>query len=296
MPESGQMIEPALSCPNFTSVVRDAVWGGLGKAKGGVQAAKRPSGPSHKRCERACIRARCSLFARLSTSTVPYHNFRTPLLIHITSIHKSQQRQTRRPHPETRHHRTVPTMSELFDSYASDLQQLKDGIRQKLDQAKSQNGEAKKSTLRRAEMELEEADEVISQMDIEVQGFPQSVRSRYSVQIRGFKQEVQNLNKEVRAGLSSGAGRGGFNAAYADDDADLEAADSATANRQRLLQGTASLEDGTRRLEESNRLALETEDLGADILRDLRSQREQIENSRDTVSSTEFHLFEINTC
>lgn len=186
-------------------------------------------------------------------------------------------------------------MSELFDSYASDLQQLKDGIRQKLDQAKSQNGEAKKSTLRRAEMELEEADEVISQMDIEVQGFPQSVRSRYSVQIRGFKQEVQNLNKEVRAGLSSGAGRGGFNAAYADDDADLEAADSATANRQRLLQGTASLEDGTRRLEESNRLALETEDLGADILRDLRSQREQIENSRDTVSSTEFHLFEINT-
>lgn len=178
-------------------------------------------------------------------------------------------------------------MSELFDSYASDLQQLKEGIRQKIDRAQSQNGEAKKSTLRRAEMELEEAEEVISQMDIEVQGFPQSVRSRYSVQIRGFKQEVQGLTKEVRAGLSSGAGaRGGYDAAYADDDADLEAADSATANRQRLLQGTASLEDGTRRLEESNRLALETEDLGADILRDLRSQREQIENSRDTVSAS----------
>ncbi|GAC95146.1 vesicle transport protein [Pseudozyma hubeiensis SY62] len=176
-------------------------------------------------------------------------------------------------------------MSELFDSYASDLDQLKQGIRQKLEQAKSQNGEAKKSTLRRAEMELEEADEVISQMDIEVQGFPQSVRSRYSVQIRGFKQEVQALTKEVRSGLSSSSGgsRGAYDPAYADDDADLEAADSATANRQRLLQGTASLEDGTRRLEESNRLALETEDLGADILRDLRSQREQIENSRDTL-------------
>ncbi|GAC77144.1 hypothetical protein PANT_24d00062 [Moesziomyces antarcticus T-34] len=177
-------------------------------------------------------------------------------------------------------------MSELFDSYASDLQQLKDGIRQKIDSAKSQNGEAKKSTLRRAEMELEEAEEVISQMDIEVQGFPQSVRSRFSVQIRGFKQEIQGLTKEVRAGLassSSGSGGAAYNPAYADDDADLEAADSATANRQRLLQGTASLEDGTRRLEESNRLALETEDLGADILRDLRSQREQIENSRDTL-------------
>ena len=187
-------------------------------------------------------------------------------------------------------------MSELFDSYASDLQQLKQGIRQKLEQAKSQEGEAKKSTLRRAEMELEEADEVISQMDIEVQGFPQSVRSRFSVQIRGFKQEVQALTKEVRSGLSSssaGGARGGYDPAYADDDADLEAAGSATANRQRLLQGTATLEDGTRRLEESNRLALETEDLGADILRDLRSQREQIENSRDTVSVNLCHLHQV---
>lgn len=176
-------------------------------------------------------------------------------------------------------------MSELFDSYASDLEQLKQGIRQKLDQAKSQNGEAKKSTLRRAEMELEEADEVISQMDIEVQGFPQSVRSRFSVQIRGFKQDLQTLTQQVRAGLSpsSRGSRGAYDAAYADEETDLEAADGATANRQRLLHATASLEDGTRRLEESNRLALETEDLGADILRDLRSQREQIENSRNTL-------------
>ena len=50
------------------------------------------------------------------------------------------------------------------------------------------------------------------------------------------------------------------------------------------MQGTSTLEDGSRRLQESNRLALETEDLGADILRDLRGQREQIENSRTTVS------------
>ncbi|PWZ01274.1 V-snare-domain-containing protein [Testicularia cyperi] len=177
-------------------------------------------------------------------------------------------------------------MSELFDSYASDLQQLKDGIRSKLDQASSQSGEPQKSTLRRAEMELEEAEEVISQMDIEVQGFPQSVRSRYAVQIRGFKQEIEKLNKEVRSSLSSGKGGAGFTTGgYTDDDRDLEsggAGDSA-AQRQRLLQGTTMLEDGTRRLEESNRLALETEDLGADILRDLRSQREQIENSRDTL-------------
>ena len=53
--------------------------------------------------------------------------------------------------------------------------------------------------------------------------------------------------------------------------------------RQRLLQGTSLLENGTERLAASTRLALETEDIGANILQDLRSQREQIEHSRDTV-------------
>lgn len=35
---------------------------------------------------------------------------------------------------------------------------------------------------------------------------------------------------------------------------------------------------------DSQRIALETEEQGADILRSLRGQREQIQNARDTVS------------
>lgn len=67
-------------------------------------------------------------------------------------------------------------------------------------------------------------------------------------------------------------------------DGDEEASgDSAPSQRQRLLQGTSLLEQGNERLAASTRLALETEDIGANILQDLRGQREQIEHSRDTV-------------
>lgn len=59
---------------------------------------------------------------------------------------------------------------------------------------------------------------------------------------------------------------------------------SAYSARTRLLQGTETLSDGSRRLENAQRIALETEDVGADILRNLRGQREQIEHTRDTVS------------
>ena len=55
-------------------------------------------------------------------------------------------------------------------------------------------------------------------------------------------------------------------------------------DRARLLAGTAKLDEGTRRLEESQRIAMETEQTGADILLNLRGQREQIEHARDTVS------------
>ncbi len=45
-----------------------------------------------------------------------------------------------------------------------------------------------------------------------------------------------------------------------------------------------SIRAGSRRLDNAHRIALETEDVGADILRNLRGQRETIENTRDTVS------------
>lgn len=54
--------------------------------------------------------------------------------------------------------------------------------------------------------------------------------------------------------------------------------------RSRLLSATEKLSEGQQRLEDSHRIALETEELGTGILRDLRSQRDTLEHTRDTVS------------
>jgi vesicle transport through interaction with t-SNAREs protein 1 len=80
-----------------------------------------------------------------------------------------------------------------------------------------------------------------------------------------------------RSDLLSGPGVPNPDDPYSDDP-------SAFSSRTRLLQGTETLQDGSRRLENAQRIALETEDVGADILRNLRGQREQIEHTRDTVS------------
>ncbi|GAW07684.1 vesicle transport v-snare protein vti1 [Lentinula edodes] len=176
---------------------------------------------------------------------------------------------------------TSPTA--LFDSYEQDFKQFIETIREKLEGDENQDGEQRKASLRRVEMELDEADEMVSQMDIEIQGIPQSIRPQYQNRLKSAKADLSRFKKTFKD-LSAQLARSSLLASstprpgYSSDDPYGSSSD-----RSRLLAGTALLEDGTKRLQDSQRLALETEDLGADILSNLRVQREQIENSRSTL-------------
>ncbi|KAJ3810634.1 vesicle transport v-snare protein vti1 [Lentinula aff. lateritia] len=176
---------------------------------------------------------------------------------------------------------TSPTA--LFDSYEQDFKQFIETIREKLEGDENQDGEQRKASLRRVEMELDEADEMVSQMDIEIQGIPQSIRPQYQNRLKSAKADLSRFKKTFKD-LSAQLARSSLLASttprpgYSSDDPYGFSSD-----RSRLLAGTTLLEDGTKRLQDSQRLALETEDLGADILSNLRVQREQIENSRSTL-------------
>ncbi|KAL4244229.1 VTI1 family protein [Abortiporus biennis] len=174
----------------------------------------------------------------------------------------------------------------LFDSYEQDFKQIISSIRDKLDgEAKGESAEQRKAALRRVEMELDEADEMISQMEIEIQGIPQSLKASFQSRLKSSKNDLtryKKLSKDVhsqiaRTDLLSRASPSG-GATFSSDEPY-----GPNGDRQRLLAGTTILEDGSRRLLDSQRIALETEEQGADILRSLRGQREQIENARDTL-------------
>jgi vesicle transport through interaction with t-SNAREs protein 1 len=120
-------------------------------------------------------------------------------------------------------------------------------------------------------------------MEIEIQGIPQSIRPKYQSRIRTSKADLaryKKLSREMHAQASRAdlfSSRGGVGAPATSDEP------YGSSDRARLLAGTTILEDGSRRLQESQRIALETEEQGADILRSLVGQREQIENARNTV-------------
>lgn len=119
-------------------------------------------------------------------------------------------------------------------------------------------------------------------MEIEIQGIPQSIRPSYQTRIKTAKSDLQRYKKLSKDTLAQAnrsdllGARGGLGGPTSDEP-------YGSSDRTRLLAGTALLEDGSRRLQDSQRIALETEEQGADILRSLRGQREQIQNARDTV-------------
>lgn len=172
----------------------------------------------------------------------------------------------------------------LFDSYAQDFQQLISSVREKVE-APGTNGEQRKAALRRVEMELDEADEMISQMEVEIQSMPQSVRGTYNTRVRTLKTELARWKKSAKDLHLQSSRSELFN--HSTSGGDDPYADDAANQRTRLLAGTQSLNDSSRRLEDSHRIALETEDVGADILRSLRVQREQIENTRETLQTAD---------
>ncbi|KAL0959339.1 hypothetical protein HGRIS_014601 [Hohenbuehelia grisea] len=179
----------------------------------------------------------------------------------------------------------------LFDSYEQDFQILIQGIKAKLDgEGLSAHGgvrlaEQHKSSLRKVELELDEADDVLSQLQLTLQSIPKSLRSPYVSRLNASKAELtksKNRSRELHAAVSRTQLLGGPKFGASSDDPYGERSE-----RQRLLAGTETLSDGNRRLLDSQRIALETEEQGADTLRALRQQREQIENSRNTLNSAD---------
>ncbi|KAF9577680.1 hypothetical protein BGW38_006960 [Lunasporangiospora selenospora] len=180
--------------------------------------------------------------------------------------------------------------SELFESYEQDFEAVKVSINERLNAAGNQTGEPRKQALRTVDRELDEAAEIVQQMDMELLNLPQGSRTRLQARLRGYKSELERLKQTQRRAQSTSRTTsdrdellGGFGSGT-----DLDAA--SMDQRTRLLDGTDRLAESSRRLQNSHKIALETEAIGAGVLTDLRVQREQIINTRNTLHEADSNI------
>ncbi|KAK6528217.1 hypothetical protein TWF281_009465 [Arthrobotrys megalospora] len=174
--------------------------------------------------------------------------------------------------------------SELFASYEADFKLVQADINQKLEQIAELAGEPKKAAIRAAQRAVEEADEIVSQMRIEVQNIPTNIRSKFSPRVRNYdhdldknKQSLKRAAAEAdRQNIYGGKGPTGQDSVYE--------------QRQQLLSGTERLERSSQRLQNSQRLAAETENIGAGILGDLYGQRSTLLHARENLLEGEGYV------
>jgi len=124
-------------------------------------------------------------------------------------------------------------------------------------------------------------------MSIEVQNLPSNQRSIYNTKIRQYKSQVEDSKGRLKKLLDDQDKYELFGNRYTDDDSHDDMHDS---QRKQLLNNNASLERTSERLRDSQRIALETENIGGNILNDLRSQREQIMGSRNTLMTADGYV------
>lgn len=171
--------------------------------------------------------------------------------------------------------------SELFSNYETELKLLQAELSQKLDQIPELSGEPRKAAISQAERALEEASEMLDSMRLEKQNIPQSSKQKVNQRFRNYESDVDAAKRKLRGMQDDRSAL--FGKRYTDNPGQ----DEQLEQRQQLLSGTDRLERSSGRLRESQRIALETEDIGRNTLADLSRQRETIEHTRGTLLESE---------
>ncbi|KAF2257006.1 V-snare-domain-containing protein [Trematosphaeria pertusa] len=171
--------------------------------------------------------------------------------------------------------------TERFSGYEAELKLVQADLNQQIDQIKETTGEPRKAAISRAERALQDADELIGQMRLEKSNIPANLKSKYNARFRNFEHDLDSAKRKLESYSSDRSKL--FGDRYMDNpdtDAQLE-------QRQQLLSGTDRLQRSSGRLTEAQRMALETEQIGAGTLSDLAQQRAQIVHTRETLLQSE---------
>ncbi|XP_078079438.1 vesicle transport through interaction with t-SNAREs homolog 1A isoform X2 [Mustelus asterias] len=176
-------------------------------------------------------------------------------------------------------------MSSDFEVYEQDFGTLTAEITNKVGRIPKLSGDDKKCMVANVEKQMEEARELLEQMDLEVREIPLQSRGLFSTRMKSYKQELEKLDKDFKRSRI----------AYSDEvnlRNELLGDDGNTSEKQRacLLDNTERLERSTRRLEAGYQLTVETEQIGQEILENLHHDKEKIQRARERLRETDTNL------
>ncbi|XP_017015048.2 vesicle transport through interaction with t-SNAREs homolog 1A [Drosophila takahashii] len=135
---------------------------------------------------------------------------------------------------------------------------------------------------------LPEAQELLEQMGLEVRELSPLQRSSFNGKLQVAQAELKRLQAEYRLTKDKQRSQAAFTTLDLGDS--YEDVSISTDQRQRLLDNSERIERTGNRLTEGYRVAVETEQLGAQVLNDLHHQRETLQGARARLRETNAEL------
>ncbi|XP_047232759.1 vesicle transport through interaction with t-SNAREs homolog 1A isoform X1 [Girardinichthys multiradiatus] len=181
-------------------------------------------------------------------------------------------------------------MSSDFETYEQDFGTITAEVTNKIGKIPKLSGEEKTQLVLNVDKQLEEVRELLEQMDLEVREIPIQSRAMYNSRLKSYKEEMEKLEKDFKRSRI----------AYSDEVRNELLGDDAISSesqliklreeRAHLLDNTERLERSSRRLEAGYQIAVETEQVGQEILANLHTDREKIQRARERLRETDTNL------
>jgi len=173
---------------------------------------------------------------------------------------------------------------EEFGNYEREFELALSTIDKKSNLITTQSGEKRKEVIREGEDAIETAKEILGNM----RDASRSRKGAYDNKIKNYDREFQRIVSNFNSSRdTSGFVRTGNQGAMSFQE-ELESKEYD--QKTRLLVGSERLQGARERLNDTRRLAHETEELGVDTLVDMKKQREQLEKARDRLDEVDSNV------
>ncbi|KCV69936.1 hypothetical protein H696_03401 [Fonticula alba] len=168
--------------------------------------------------------------------------------------------------------------SDLFNTYESEYHNVINSLRRRTSSdIPNSSGEKRKEFINAAKREVEEAKEILEQMDLECRDMPEKDRHSLQHRVRAFWNDLNRQEKRLHQVIADSNREAVTAGAYTSSSHD-------SANqRDRIFEANQRLDAATDSLDRSLQVANESEQIGQSILSDLHRQRDQISHAHTTL-------------
>ncbi|XP_015927522.1 vesicle transport through interaction with t-SNAREs homolog 1B [Parasteatoda tepidariorum] len=184
--------------------------------------------------------------------------------------------------------------SEIFENLEEDFISSRDGLSIKIDELVSKSsGQARKNLLREIQRELDDAQSVLEDLELEAKKAPYPFRLQMNNRLKSYRLDLNHMKKKVSQSennLATSKRNQLLGPSNPSSSANYPSGNVAAGNRGRLLQMNETIERTGQTITRTQQIAAETDQVGIAVVDELGAQRESLIRTKERLVDTDANL------